>query len=79
MTVSCAADLIWGVNGHPFNAYPGISIEQQLDYIRDLGMKSYRVNISSADSATKLAELVKAGKERGVQILPVITPELDLD
>lgn len=79
MTVSCAADLLWGVNGHPFNAYPGISIEQQLDYIRDLGMKSYRVNISSADSATKLAELVKAGKERGVQILPVITPELDLD
>ncbi len=79
MTASCAADLLWGVNGHPFNAYPGISIEQQLDYVRDLGMKSYRVNISSADSATKLAELVKAGKERGVQILPVITPELDLD
>nr|WP_245319671.1 DUF4214 domain-containing protein [Mesorhizobium temperatum] len=79
MTASCAADLLWGVNGHPFNAYPGISIEQQLDYIRDLGMKSYRVNISNADSATKLAELVKVGKERGVQILPVITPELDLD
>ncbi|WP_287071635.1 DUF4214 domain-containing protein [Mesorhizobium sp.] len=79
MTASCAADLLWGVNGHPFTAYPGISIEQQLDYVRDLGMKSYRVNISSLDSATKLAELVKAGKERGVEILPVITPGLDLD
>ncbi|RWM99709.1 MAG: DUF4214 domain-containing protein [Mesorhizobium sp.] len=79
MTASGAADLLWGVNGHPFNAYPGISIEQQLDYVRDLGMKSYRVNISSADSASKLAELVKAGKERGVEILPVITPDLDLD
>ncbi|WP_352938544.1 DUF4214 domain-containing protein [Mesorhizobium sp. M0938] len=79
MTASCAADLLWGVNGHPFNAYHGVSIEQQLDYVRDLGMKSYRVNISSADSAAKLAELVKAGKERGVQILPVITPDLDLD
>lgn len=79
MTASGAADLLWGVNGHPFNAYPGISIEQQLDYVRDLGMKSYRVNISSADSASKLAELVKAGKERGIQILPVITPDLDLD
>ncbi|RWO15629.1 MAG: hypothetical protein EOS08_28735, partial [Mesorhizobium sp.] len=79
MTASCAADLLWGVNGHPFTAYPGISIEQQLDYVRDLGMKSYRVNISSLDSATKLAELVKAGKERGVEILPVIIPDLDLD
>ncbi|TIP82877.1 MAG: hypothetical protein E5X58_38345, partial [Mesorhizobium sp.] len=79
MTASCAADLLWGVNGHPFTAYPGISIEQQLDYVRDLGMKSYRVNISSPDGATKLAELVKAGKQRGVQILPVITPDLDLD
>lgn len=79
MTGSVSADLLWGVNGHPFNAYSGISIEQQLDYVRDLGMKSYRVNISSADNATKLAELIKAAKERGVQILPVITPELDLD
>ncbi|WP_318528731.1 DUF4214 domain-containing protein [Mesorhizobium sp. YC-39] len=79
MTVSCAADLLWGVNGHPFNAYPGISIEQQLDYVHDLGLKSYRVNISSVDSTAKLAELVKAGKARGVQILPVITPDLDLD
>lgn len=79
MTGSSAADLLWGVNGHPFNAYRGISIEQQLDYIRDLGMKSYRVNISGVDSVAKLAELVKAGKERGIQILPVITPDLDLD
>ncbi|RJT29445.1 DUF4214 domain-containing protein [Mesorhizobium waimense] len=79
LTGPSAADLLWGVNGHPFNAYPGISIEQQIDYIHDLGMKSYRVNISSVDSASKLAELIKAGKARGVQILPVITPELDLD
>ncbi|WP_292530787.1 hypothetical protein, partial [Mesorhizobium sp.] len=26
MTASGAADLLWGVNGHPFNAYSGISI-----------------------------------------------------
>ncbi|MBZ9677677.1 DUF4214 domain-containing protein [Mesorhizobium sp. ES1-1] len=78
-TGSSAADLLWGVNGHPFNAYPGISIERQLDFIHDLGMKSYRVNISNADSAGRLAELIKAGKVRGIEILPVITPELDLD
>nr|WP_245265101.1 DUF4214 domain-containing protein [Mesorhizobium opportunistum] len=78
-TGASAADLLWGVNGHPFNAYPGISIEKQLDYVRDLGMRSYRVNISNVDSAARLAELIKAGRARGVEILPVITPELDLD
>jgi hypothetical protein len=79
MTTWCSADVLWGVNGHPFNAYPGISIEQQLDYVRDLGMTSYRVNISNADSADKLAMLVEAARKRGIQILPVITPDFDLD
>jgi hypothetical protein len=74
MTASANADLLWGVNGHPFTAYPGIAIGQQLDYLKDLGMKSYRVNISGADSAPLLEALVKEGKARGIEILPVITP-----
>jgi hypothetical protein len=68
------ADLLWGVNGHPFTAYPGITIQQQLDYVRDLGMRSYRVNISDASRASDLAKLVAEGKARGIEILPVITP-----
>ncbi|WP_157017464.1 DUF4214 domain-containing protein [Mesorhizobium xinjiangense] len=74
------AEIAWGVNGHPFTAYPGIDFERQLDYVRDLGMTSYRVNISDAGQAEALASLVEAGKARRVAILPVITPgNVDLD
>lgn len=79
-TAAASADLLWGVNGHPFSAYPGIRIERQLEYVKDLGMKSYRVNIADADEADDLAALVSAGKKRGIEILPVITPgHIDLD
>jgi hypothetical protein len=74
-----SADLLWGVNGHPIVSYPGIPIEKQLDFIRDLGLKSYRVNVSADDEADSLARLVDAAKTRGIEILPVMTPSLDLD
>jgi hypothetical protein len=70
-----SADVLWGVNGHPITAYPGIPIERQLDHIKDLGLKSYRVNVTSEENADILADLVDAGKVRGIEILPVITPE----
>lgn len=73
-----SADLLWGVNGHPIISYPDVPIEKQLDFVKDLGLKSYRVNVTSADEADKLASVVVAGKERGIDILPVITPGLDL-
>jgi Domain of unknown function (DUF4214)/Glycosyl hydrolase catalytic core len=79
LATTASAELLWGANGHPFNAYPGVSIERQLDYVKDLGMKSYRVNISGPSSIDALAALVREGKKRGVEILPVITPGLDLD
>ncbi len=78
-SVTPRADILWGVNGHPFTAYPGISFEQQLSYVKDLGMKSYRVNISDARFASDLARLVAEAKTRDIEILPVITPDLDLD
>ena len=74
-----SADLLWGVNGHPVISYPDVPIEKQLDFVKDLGLKSYRVNVTAAHEADRLAEVVKAGKERGIDILPVITPGLDLD
>ncbi len=79
MTVPASADLLWGANGHPFSAYPGTSYERQIDYLKDLGMKSYRVDVASADSVPALARLVSAAKGSGVEILPVITPHFDLD
>jgi hypothetical protein len=78
-TASAQDDLIWGVNGHPFTAYPGVSMDRQLDYVKDLGMRSYRVNISRATSAPALAELVRRAKARNIAILPVITPAFNLD
>jgi hypothetical protein len=69
---------VWGINGHPFSAYPGVSYEQQLGYIRDLGLKSYRVNISDLKSAPALAQLVAKAEPLGIEILPVITPPFDL-
>jgi hypothetical protein len=71
---TASADVLWGVNGHPITAYPGITVERQLDYVNDLGLKSYRVNVTSEDNADILARLVDAAKVRGIDILPVITP-----
>jgi len=73
------ADLIWGVNGHPFTAYPGVGLETQLKYVKDLGMTSYRVNVSSLTQAPALRQLVDLARPRGIDILPVITPPLDLE
>lgn len=72
------SDLLWGVNGHPFTAYPGISHQQQLELVKDLGLRSYRVNISVPSQAPMLAKLVAAAKPLGIDILPVFTPALSL-
>lgn len=74
-----ARDLIWGVNGHPFTAYPGIPYTTQLDLVRELGARSYRVNVSSLDHIERLRDLVALGARRGIDILPVLTPPVDLD
>ncbi|RUX62328.1 hypothetical protein EOA22_21390, partial [Mesorhizobium sp. M7A.F.Ca.US.014.04.1.1] len=57
-----SADFLWGINGHPIVSYPGIPVERQLDFIKDLGLKSYRVNVSGVDNADMLSNLVDAGK-----------------
>ncbi|MER9016511.1 DUF4214 domain-containing protein [Mesorhizobium sp. M0898] len=80
LTAPASADVLWGVNGHPVISYPGIPIERQLDFIKDLGLKSYRVNVTGEDDADILGHLVDAGKARGIEILPVITPAaIDLE
>lgn len=75
---SARADLLWGVNGHPFTAYPGIPYKQQLELVKELGMRSYRVNISVPSQAPMLAKLVSDAKPLGIEILPVLTPALNL-
>ena len=71
--------LIWGVNGHPIVSYPGVPIKFQLDALRDLGLTSYRVDVPGMEKVDALPELVREGKKRGIDILPVVTPGFDLD
>jgi hypothetical protein len=72
-------DLIWGVTGHPLVSYPGVSIDDQILRVWELGMRSYRVDVTSMAQADKLAELIAKGRERNVDILPVLVPTLDMD
>lgn len=68
----------WGVNGHPLTAYPGVSFDEQLELVRSLGLTSYRVNISDASRLHALIGMAHAARAKGVDLLPVITPALDL-
>ncbi len=79
-TAPASADILWGANGHPITSYPGVTIEQQFDYLRDLGVKAYRVDITDAKGASVLSRLVQEGKARDIAILPVVTPgHINLD
>lgn len=71
-------ELVWGVNGHPLASYPGVSIEAQLDYVRELGLTSYRVDIADLGKLPVMLRLVREAKARGITMLPVVTPALDL-
>lgn len=73
------ADIMWGANGHPLVSYPGVSIEQQLDYLQDLGLKSYRVDVSRLGSVPALKHLVAVAKARGIEVLPILVPPVDLE
>jgi hypothetical protein len=73
------ADLMWGANGHPLVSYRGVTVEQQVDALADLGLRSYRVDVPDADAAEGLIKLLAHASARGIQILPVITPRFDLD
>ncbi len=63
--------MIWGVNGHPFTAYPDIAYEKQLDLVRELGMTQYRVAARS-DGLNRLRPLAQ---QRGITLLPIIHAE----
>ncbi len=74
-----SARMLWGANGHPITAYPGIPIEDQIALLADLGMTTYRVNISTADQADQLGAIIAAAAPHGIDILPVLTPAIDIE
>ncbi|MGW8788752.1 hypothetical protein [Heyndrickxia sporothermodurans] len=73
-----AADLMWGINGHPLTSYPGITTRQQLELVRDLGTRSYRVDVSRTDQIARLAELTREARSLGLTVLPILIPPVDL-
>lgn len=80
LSLDAQAGLIWGANGHPLVSYPGTTINEQLDLLKDLGVTSYRVDVGEPNPSTltRLSALVTEGKKRGIQILPVLVFPKDL-
>lgn len=81
-TAACFAQsdrFIFGANGHPFTAYPGIPFIQQLDLLRELGATHYRVNLRGDGSIAALDELLALARERDIIVLPIVGPDVDLD
>ncbi len=76
---SMARTISWGINGHPLNNYRGVTTAQQLDYVKDIGLTSYRVDVIDERSVPTLKTLVREAKARGIEILPVITPSTNLN
>ena len=72
------AEIVWGVNGHPIVSYPGVSVTEQLDLIKNLGAQSYRVDIPNLEAADRLEALIAEARPRGIRIVPVVTPAVDL-
>lgn len=73
------AAVLWGINGHPLTSYPGVTFAQQLDLVKGLGAKAYRVDVTSTGQMDQLAKLIAAAKPRGIEILPILIPPIDFD
>jgi hypothetical protein len=78
-TYSSAPDIVWGVNGHPFTAYPNITMEAQLDAVTRLGMSHYRVNLRPDGSTRLLDQLIRIAEPRRITILPIIASPASLE
>lgn len=78
-TAAADPDVSWGVCGHPFLAYPGISIPEQLEALAALGLTRYRIDTRRDGSIPALEDLLNQAGQRRIAVLPIIEPEMDLD
>jgi hypothetical protein len=76
--------LLIGVNGHPFQqeAYRDIPIATQLEWVQRLGADWYRSDwdgrAATPEGLEQLDILVTEAKRRGVRILPILFPPVNL-
>ncbi|MEZ5856454.1 MAG: hypothetical protein R3D67_17530 [Hyphomicrobiaceae bacterium] len=73
------ARFVWGINGHPLVSYPGVGIDEQLNLVADLGLTSYRVDVTNVNQSDRLGQLIEKGQHLGIDILPVLIPPGSLD
>jgi hypothetical protein len=71
------ASIVWMPVRPQWSVMKAFPSRWQLHFLHDLGMKSYRVNTLS--DAQRLGELIALAKARDIEILPVITPSIDLN
>lgn len=76
---TASGGIAWGVNGHPLVSYPGVSWEDQVRLVAETGATQYRIDVRSDHAPADLARLADIGDAHGVDILPVLTPTIDLD
>lgn len=75
----------FGLNGHPFTqtVFKDVNIKDQLDLVRDIGAKWYRVDIKAdalqPQRILDIKELVAESKKRGLHVLPIIFPPVALN
>jgi hypothetical protein len=66
----------WGVNGHPVQGgpYTRISYTEQMNILRDAGLRSYRMDLYDASPASinTLTQVVAAARPAGIQIIPAL-------
>lgn len=69
-------DVDFGVNGHPLNpgSYSDMSLEQQVDLVKRLHLRTYRVNINPthSDKFARLSQLIVLAQREHIRVLPVI-------
>lgn len=75
---------IWGVNGHPNlpEAYPvyadsNISLEEQLELVKNVGATWYRVNWHEKYDDGRYSQMYDRSNQKGIRLLPALFPDIN--
>jgi hypothetical protein len=75
---------MWGINGHPVQGgtpYTAMSVPAQLALVNSLGLKSYRIDLYDASTASQavLRATVDAAKPLGIKVCPILLADIDIN
>ena len=70
----------WGINGHgpTMTAYDSVPVEKQLELAAKMGVKLYRVGISTYDQLVNIDPLVMAANSYGMDVMLCVTVPTNL-